>query len=216
MQVADTARRWPGHGRAATIRRMPRSLPAPPAPPPVTCTSSEQRAALMARSHELGVPADYGRHRSLKQQREPRRLTFVGYDVHDRPQWLAPRAAGAWLRMRHAAALGQVELQLVSAFRSIAYQVSIIERKLARGQDMAQILDVSAAPGYSEHHTGRAIDVTTPGFASLEEEFEQSPAFRWLTHNAVKYGFSLSFPRGNRHGIAYEPWHWCWKAARSG
>lgn len=189
---------------------MSRPLPDPPVPPPVTCTSSAQRAALIARSRELGVPADYGRRRSLKWQREPRRLTFVGYDIHARPQWLAPRAASAWLRMRHAAALGQVELQLVSAFRSIDYQIGIIERKLARGQDMAQILDVSAAPGYSEHHTGRAIDITTPGFGVLEEEFEQSPAFRWLTHNAAKYGFSLSFPRGNPHRIAYEPWHWCW------
>ncbi len=110
-----------------------------------------------------------------------------------------------------SAALGQIELQLVSAFRSIEYQVGIIERKLARGQDMAQILAVSAAPGYSEHHTGRAIDLTTPGFAALEEEFEQSPAFRWLVKNATEFGFSLSFPRGNRHGITYEPWHWCWR-----
>lgn len=192
---------------------------APPALPPnaaPTGASPEQRATLLSRARELGVPANYGRRRALRLQQEPKKLVFVGYDAYGRPQWLAPRAASAWQQMRHAAALGQVELQLVSAFRSIAYQVGIIERKLARGQDMAQILEVSAAPGYSEHHTGRAIDVTTPGFASLEEEFEQSPAFRWLTHNAAKYGFSLSFPRGNRHGIAYEPWHWCWKAVRRG
>lgn len=178
--------------------------------PPATATHLRCRE-LLAAAARLGVPADYGRTRHLRALREPIRLAFVGYDVHARPQWLTPRAASAWLRMRHAAALGQVELQLVSAFRSIEYQVGIIERKLARGQTMEQILTVSAAPGYSEHHTGRAIDVTTPGFPALEEEFEQSPAFRWLTHNASKYGFSLSFPRGNRHGIAYEPWHWLWR-----
>ena len=27
---------------------------------------------------------------------------------------------------------------------------------------------------------------------------------------AGDFGFALSYPRGNRHGIAYEPWHWCW------
>lgn len=177
---------------------------------PATATP-EQRRALLARARELGVPADYGRCRALRTMQEPRRLTFVGYDIHERPQWLTPSAAAAWLRMRQAAALGQVELQLVSAFRSIEYQVGIIERKLARGQAMAQILEVSAAPGYSEHHTGRAIDVTTPGFAALEEEFEQSPAFRWLSNNATKFGFTLSFPRGNPHAIAYEPWHWLWR-----
>ncbi|HSX61652.1 MAG TPA: M15 family metallopeptidase [Tahibacter sp.] len=188
------------------MTRLPSELPAPP-----PTAAPTQRIALLARARELGVPADYGRRRALRATREPAHLAFAGYDIHARPQWLTPRAARAWLRMRHAAALGQIELQLVSAFRSIEYQVGIIERKLARGQDMAQILAVSAAPGYSEHHTGRAIDLTTPGFAALEEEFEQSPAFRWLVKNAAEFGFSLSFPRGNRHGITYEPWHWCWR-----
>lgn len=199
--------------------------PTRPAAPALTAPADLQpparadaalRAQLRERARELGIPADYGRRRQLAQVREPRELAFVGYDIHQRPQWLAPRAARAWLRLRHAAALGQVELQLVSAFRSVEYQVGLIERKLARGQDMRQILEVSAAPGYSEHHSGRALDLTTPGFAALEEEFEHSPAFRWLQHNAAAFGFRLSFPRGNPHGIAYEPWHWCWHAPRGG
>ena len=77
---------------------------------------------------------------------------------------------------------------------------------------MAQILRVSAAPGYSEHHSGRALDITTPGYAALEEEFELSPAFAWLKKHAKTFRFRLSYPRRNTHGIAYEPWHWCWHA----
>lgn len=189
---------------------MPRLPPTPASLTAPATASSAQRRQLLARARELGIPADYGRERKLRSVREPTRLAFVGYDIHARPQWLAPRAAGAWLRLRQAAALGQVELQLVSAFRSVEYQLGLIEHKLARGLDMAQILAVSAAPGYSEHHSGRALDLTTPGFAALEETFEQSSAFRWLVHNAADFGFRLSFPRGNPHGIAYEPWHWCW------
>jgi len=105
-----------------------------------------------------------------------------------------------------------VELQIVSAFRSIEYQLGILQRKLDRGQTIAQILRVSAAPGYSEHHSGRALDITTPGFAALEEEFENSPAFAWLKKNGRRFGFRLSYPRRNPHGIAYEPWHWCFDA----
>lgn len=186
----------------------PPSRPDSPAPPGTA--SREQRGRLLAQARDLGIPAGYGRERRLRQIAEPRTLRFVGFDIHQRPQWLAPRAAAAWLRLRQAAAAGQVELQLVSAFRSVEYQLGLIERKIARGLDMAQILDVSAAPGYSEHHSGRAVDITTPGFTALDEEFEQSPAFRWLTHRAAAFGFSLSFPRGNPHRIAYEPWHWCW------
>ncbi len=105
-----------------------------------------------------------------------------------------------------------IELQVVSAFRSVAYQLGILRRKIERGQSIEQILRFSAAPGYSEHHSGRALDLTTPGFAALEEEFERSPAFAWLKRNARQFGFQLSYPRGNRHGIAYEPWHWCWSS----
>ncbi|MBL8298605.1 MAG: D-alanyl-D-alanine carboxypeptidase family protein, partial [Rhodanobacteraceae bacterium] len=129
-----------------------------------TPADAVQLRALRQRVVELGIGPDYARGRGLRPVREPRQLRFVGYDIHQRAQWLTPRAAQAWLRMRHSAALGQIELQLVSAFRSIDYQVGIIERKLARGQNLAQILEVSAAPGYSEHHSGRAIDITTPGF----------------------------------------------------
>ena len=30
----------------------------------------------------------------------------------------------------------------------------------------------------------------------------------WLASHAGEFGFSMSYPRGNPHGIVYEPWHW--------
>lgn len=144
--------------------------------------------------------------------REPTRLRFIGNDEHARPQWLAPRAARAWTALRDTAAQAGVELRVVSAFRSIEYQLGIVRRKLERGLSIDQVLAVSAAPGYSEHHSGRALDLTTPGFAPLEEEFERSAGFAWLSTNAQRYNFRLSYARGNPHGIAFEPWHWCWHA----
>ncbi len=165
-------------------------------------------------AHALGVPHDYGRMRHLRRVREPSALAYIGNDIQQRPQWLAPRAARAWAHMRAEAADEGIELQIVSAFRSIEYQLGIVQRKLERNQKLDEILRVSAAPGYSEHHSGRAIDVTTPGFAALEEEFERSAAFKWLKKNARRYSFHLSYPRRNPHRIAYEPWHWCWHAKR--
>ena len=180
--------------------------------PPHRCGDAGERRALMERVFALGVPRDYGRARKLRVQREPMRLVSIGPDIHGRTQWLQPRAARALARMRESAARANVALQIVSAFRSIEYQIGIIERKRARGLNMDEILRVSAAPGYSEHHSGRCVDFTAPGFPTLEEEFERSAAFRWLQRNAMKYGFNLSYPRRNIHGIAYEPWHWCWHA----
>lgn len=176
---------------------------------PARCDTARRRA-ILRESQALGVPRDYGRARGLPQVREPTQLDCIGVDVHERMQWMAPRAARAFLRMRAAAGADGIELQFVSAFRSADYQLGILQRKLERGQAVDEILRVSAAPCYSEHHSGRAIDLTTPGYAALEVEFEASPAFAWLQANAARFGFELSYPRGNPHGIAYEPWHWCW------
>ena len=160
---------------------------------------------------QLGIPADYGLQRCLPLQQECLRPVSIGLDVFEREQFMQPKAAKAWLAMQHAAALDQIELQAVSAFRPVDYQAGIIRRKLDSGLCIEDILKVSAAPGYSEHHSGRALDITTPGFDVLEEEFEESPAFAWLQANASRFEFRLSYPRGNPHGVAYEPWHWCWQ-----
>ena len=175
-----------------------------------------QTAKLKQRLKALGISDDYGQCHALRRVREPTRLVRIGTDIHGREQRLARPAAAAWRRMQHAAMSDGIELQLVSAYRSVDYQCGIVERKLARGQSLDEILAVSAAPGYSEHHSGRALDLTTPGYAALEEQFEESPAFAWLTEHAARYRFALSYPRGNRHAIAYEPWHWCWHRAGSG
>lgn len=178
--------------------------------PPRRCRDAAERRGLIERAFALGVPRDYGRVRHLGLQREAARLVSIGSDIHGREQWLHPGAARKLAMMREVASRDGVELQVVSAFRSIEYQLGILERKLARGLTMEQILRASAAPGYSEHHSGRCVDFTTPGLAPVEEEFEDSAAFAWLQHNAPHFAFALSYPRDNRHGIAYEPWHWCW------
>jgi D-alanyl-D-alanine carboxypeptidase len=181
-------------------------------PPPRT----DNPRACLTQARKLGVPKDYGQTRQLRRIQEPTRLVFIGHDTQQRPQWLAPRAASAWVRMREAALSDGVELQIVSAYRSIEYQLGILKRKREQGQDIHDILKVSAAPGYSEHHSGRALDITTPGCAPLQEEFERSCAFTWLKAHAKTYSFFLSFPRANAHGIAFEPWHWCWQRKKSG
>lgn len=153
--------------------------------PPRRCRNAAERDALIERAFALGVPRDYGRVRQLRRQREPTRLACIGSDIHDRVQWLQPCAARALAAMQRTAAADGVLLQVVSAFRSIEYQLGIVERKLAAGQTMARV---------------------------LEEAFAQSAAFAWLTAHAGQHGFTLSYPRGNRHRLAYEPWHWCWHA----
>ena len=77
---------------------------------------------------------------------------------------------------------------------------------------MPEILTVNAAPGYSEHHSGLALDLGAPGEPPAQESFERTATFAWLTQKACTYGFAMSYPRDNPYGIVYEPWHWRYAA----
>ena len=100
----------------------------------------------------------------------------------------------------------------MSAYRSIEYQCGLIHRKLEEGWLIDDILLINAIPGYSEHHTGRALDLHAGDGKPLESAFENHPAFAWLCENAAEFNFHLSYPRDNPSGIDYEPWHWCFSS----
>jgi D-alanyl-D-alanine carboxypeptidase len=168
--------------------------------------SRRVRAAL----RELGIDAEVIAKRGLPLEAETRRLLHAGLGADGRDKFLAPGAVQAWRSMQSRAVREGVELQLVSGFRSLEFQVALIKSKHERGRSLEEILKVNAPPGYSEHHTGCALDIGTPGCAPLEEAFENTPAFAWLQANAGRYGFRLSYPRNNRFGYLYEPWHWRW------
>ena len=157
---------------------------------------------------ELGIPLDYGEDGSKPVYEEATELVEVGPNLVGRMQRLTPQAAEKWSEMQSAAEADGVTLLLVSGFRSVDYQARLIRKKINAGQTVSEILAVNAAPGFSEHHTGRAVDIATPGSRPLTEEFEGSEAFHWLQEHAARFGFSMSYPRNNPAGFIYEPWHW--------
>ena len=161
---------------------------------------------------ELGIPEDYGLDGSRPVFGEATDLVEVGPNLVGRMQSLEREAAARWIEMQAGAAAAGVLLLIVSGYRSIDYQARLIRKKINAGQTVSEILSVNAAPGHSEHHTGRAVDIASPGTRPLTEEFEGSAAFRWLQDNAAGYGFSMSYPRNNPAGFIYEPWHWALKA----
>jgi D-alanyl-D-alanine carboxypeptidase len=120
-------------------------------------------------------------------------------------------AAKAYKEMVAAAAAEGVTLSPISTFRSVNDQQQVFfDVKAERNQSAQQRAGVSAPPGYSEHHTGYAIDIgdgSVPA-VNLSPDFDQTPAFRWLEANAARFNFELSFPKGNKQGVTYEPWHW--------
>lgn len=124
---------------------------------------------------------------------------------------LRDAAAERFLAMVRAARAERVNLVPLSGFRSVDEQTYLFfTLKAKRSLSAQERAQVSAPPGYSEHHTGYAVDIgdgDRPN-TDLETEFDETPAYRWLQANATRFGFELSFPEDNAQGVSYEPWHW--------
>lgn len=106
-----------------------------------------------------------------------------------------------------------VTLISVSSYRTYAYQQALYNNRVKRcineGYNEEEAKKVAATivalPGTSEHHLGLAVDIN-----SVEESFENTAAFRWLSKNAENYGFVLRYPKDKQSitKIIYEPWHY--------
>ena len=94
----------------------------------------------------------------------------------------------------------------VSTYRSISYQDGLYRQYLQK--DNNEVVDTySARPGYSEHHTGRALDIC--GANGDMDRFEGTPEAEWIAKNAYRFGFIVRYPKDAMDitGYKYEPWH---------
>jgi len=174
---------------------------------------NEASSRVQATLEGLGINADLIASRRLPRYEDAQELIVADVSKSGREHMLVPAAARAWSEMKASAQADGITLIIVSAFRSIERQAELVKRKLLQGSSPELILKSSAPPGYSEHHTGRAVDIGTPNCAPLVPEFEDTAAYTWLIENATGFGFSLSYPRDNRFGYCYEPWHWLHECA---
>ncbi|KTD83928.1 M15 family metallopeptidase [Paenibacillus etheri] len=97
----------------------------------------------------------------------------------------------------------------VSAYRSKETQTRLFNRYVKKdGEELARTY--SAVPGYSEHQTGLAIDVSgSDGKCAAESCFGGTKEAEWLAQHATEYGYIIRFPEGKQDitGYKYEPWH---------
>ena len=124
---------------------------------------------------------------------------------------LQPDAQAELTAMIAKAKAEGIKLGIVSGFRTIEDQDYLyFDVKAERGESAKTRAEVSAPPGYSEHHTGYAVDFIDESKPDthVEKSFETTPAFRWLKKNAAFYNFEMSFPDDPSSPLSYEPWHW--------
>ena len=130
------------------------------------------------------------------------------------------RAAPAMKAMIAAAQNDGIDLLICSTYRTTAYQRQLYENRIniVMGEDPSLSYDeaaevaatINAVPGTSEHETGLAADIVTPEYQRLNENFDQTDAYRWLKEHCKEYGFILRYPKEKTAitKIIYEPWHY--------
>ena len=174
--------------------------------------NTEQTDAYKKRIHEelhrLGIPMTWIVEKKLPFYAEAQELVLGDFAPDGRECFMTPATSAAWAAMKNTAHADGIVLEVVSSFRTIERQIDIIQAKLNRNMPMETILTLSAPPGYSEHHSGCALDINTPGCIATEPEFEYTDAYRWLETHAGRFGFTLSYPKDNTLGFIHEPWHW--------
>ena len=106
---------------------------------------------------------------------------------------------------------------VTSAYRDYDYQVRIFEQYVKSYTDMgysredavAEVRKTSAYPGTSEHQSGLCVDFMCDTQTTLDNGFEGTMGFKWLSENAYKYGFILRYPKDKTDVTSYdyESWH---------
>jgi zinc D-Ala-D-Ala carboxypeptidase len=133
-----------------------------------------------------------------------------GSGANQRTEYLDKAAAASFAQMKADASTTGVSLVAISGFRSVADQEKLFERQIQRQGSAEAAARLSAPPGYSEHHTGFALDIgdgAQPD-ADVKFEFENTKAYQWLQANGRRYGVEISYPPNNIQGVSFEPWHW--------
>ena len=145
----------------------------------------------------------------LNEHYTPNNLVYIDEDYISDPDKPLQIHGEVWpflKKMLARASRDDIELQILSAFRSFGEQTSLKAQYLVNYGEGANRF--SADQGYSEHQLGTTIDITTPELITHPLlGFEDTSAYAWLKDNAHRYGFVLSYPENNNY-YQFEPWHW--------
>lgn len=101
-------------------------------------------------------------------------------------------------------------IDIESGYRSIEKQEKLFN-EICLQKGLKHTLKYVAKPGYSEHNSGLAIDITLfdNGRFLVDFEFSSHEIINIIEKNAHKFGFIIRYPKNKEYitGYGYEPWH---------
>lgn len=141
----------------------------------------------------------------LPQDYEPSDLVVID-SKYGFPGKIREEVYKAYVEMEKEARKEGLSLEVNSAYRSYQRQVELYSAySNIDGQDVADTY--SARPGFSDHQSGCAMDILSPGYDF--GDFYRSKEAEWLAANSYKFGFIIRYPLNKEEvtGYKYEPWH---------
>ena len=114
--------------------------------------------------------------------------------------------------LRNALLEEGIDIELDSCYRSVAAQQDLWDR-FTEEYGESYVKQYVAVPGYSEHHTGLAIDICIIKDGVVIDDNDDMIAereiFSRIHAKLADYGFILRYLEGRDDvtGYAYEPWH---------
>lgn len=164
-------------------------------------------------TNETDIAVLVNKKRGLPDNYEPTDLTEpkveFSFSGKSEKKMLRKEAAEALEKLFKQASNDGIKLYGVSGYRSRSTQTTIYNYNV-KTQGQEETDKVSAKPGFSEHQTGLAIDVSSQSAKfALEEVFGTTKEGKWLAEHAHETGFIIRYPKGKESitGYSYEPWH---------
>ncbi|MDT2759353.1 M15 family metallopeptidase [Enterococcus xiangfangensis] len=161
-----------------------------------------------------------GPNNKIEEEVSEDKLTTLSDNSHQ----VDSRIAESYEAFSEAATKAGFPLVIISAFRSVDAQKEVFDTNvnslisgdgLSEEDAIAKTKETITEPGYSEHHTGLAVDVVDQDRYNsystqvLDASYGDQPGAKWIAENAPKYGFIIRYPKDRQDitGITYEPWH---------
>ena len=197
----------PSPRATSEVSKIEASLPDASAEPPETHDDDAAETADLDSPDSLTVIVN--KLRPLPEEFVPADLVELPAAFGSGTHTLQQEAAEAAENLFAAAHQDGIDLTVISAYRSFEYQQELYDNYVAQhGTEMTN--EMSAMPGHSEHQTGLALDVDTPGGQdTLRQSFGDTDAGQWLVDHAHEFGFVIRYPQDAEDvtGFHYEPWH---------
>lgn len=163
----------------------------------VTEVSTKTNSDLLLVNYKNGLSKNYKPELSIPN------ISFAE-GLEEEEMYVAKEVVEPLEQLINAASEEGITLLMNSGYRAYNTQKKIYkERTKSQGQGMAELY--VAKPGYSEHQTGLAVDITNE-YGYFVEGTEEA---KWLADNCYKFGFIIRYPKEKQDitHIEYEPWH---------